>query len=393
MPGNQQPDSDEADVAERVGRLQYDPFPGRFAEVRAATDINAKPAAPDPQCQQTARDNRSRSRDDDRPSITMHARYRTAEHASTPIESSEAFTRSVVATCRTSERRRALIPVIVSGMGEVRTYPHGVTSWIDIEQPDLEAARAFYAGLFGWTMTDASPPEAPGSYLIATIDGQDVAALAPTQATTAQWNTYVAVDNADTTAAAVTANGGEVIAPPRDAGAAGRAAVCADPFGAEFRLWQAGHLRGAQRTNSPGAWNFSDLYTPDREAAMAFYTPLFGWRAADLDQNAGTMLQVPGYGDHLAATVDPGIHERQASAPAGFADVIGGLVVIGNGDTARWHVIFTVADRDDSAATAERLGATVVSSSDNMWTKNALLRDPQGAELTVSQFSPPEGDW
>ena len=278
-------------------------------------------------------------------------------------------------------------------MGELRTYPHGVTSWIDTEQPDVEAARVFYAALFGWRMTDGRPPGAPRSYLVATVDGQDVAAVSSTPtAASAQWNTYVAVDNADATAAAVTASGGTLIAPPEDAGSAGRSATCADPFGAEFRLWQAGRRLGAQRTNSPGAWNFSDLYTPDRDAAMAFYTPLFGWLAADLDQDAGTMLQVPGYGDHLAATVDPGIHERQATAPAGFADVIGGLVVIGAGETPRWHVTFTVADRDDSAATAERLGATVVSSSDNMWTKDALVRDPQGAEFTVSQFTPPGGN-
>ncbi len=278
-------------------------------------------------------------------------------------------------------------------MGEPRTYPHGVTSWIDTEQPDLEAARVFYAGLFGWTMTDVALPGAPGSYLIASIDGQDVAAVAPAMAGAAKWNTYVAVDNTDATAAAVTANGGSLMGPLREAGPAGRTATCADPFAAEFRLWQAGTRLGAQRANSPGAWNFSDLYTPDRDAAMAFYTPLFGWRAADLDQGAGTMLQVPGYGDHLAATVDPGIHERQASAPAGFADVIGGLVVIGDGETPRWHVTFTVADRDDCAGAAERLGATVVSSSDNMWTKDALVRDPQGAEFTVSQFTPPDGDW
>ena len=279
-------------------------------------------------------------------------------------------------------------------MAESRTYPHGVTSWIDTEQPDLEAARVFYAGLFGWAMTDAMAPDAPGSYLIATLDGQDVAAVGSASAAgTATWNTYVAVENADATAAAVTANGGTLIAAPRDVGRAGRAATCVDPFGAEFRLWQAGQRLGVQRTNSPGAWNFSDLYTPDRAAAMAFYTPLFAWRAADLDQGAGTMLQVPGYGDHLAATVDPGIYERQASAPAGFADVIGGLVVIPAGETPRWHVTFTVADRDDSAATAQRLGAMVVRSSDNLWTKDALIRDPQGAEFTVSQFTPPDGDW
>jgi predicted enzyme related to lactoylglutathione lyase len=126
---------------------------------------------------------------------------------------------------------------------------------------------------------------------------------------------------------------------------------------------------------------------------MAFYSPLFGWVAADMEQGAGTMLQVPGYGDHLAATVDPDIYERQAAAPAGFADVIGGLVVGEPGEPSHWHVIFTVEDRDDSVTTAERLGATVVRWANELWTRNALLRDPQGAEFTISQFTPPEGDW
>jgi predicted enzyme related to lactoylglutathione lyase len=269
-----------------------------------------------------------------------------------------------------------------------RTYPHGVTCWIDSEQPDLEAAGRFYSGLFGWTLTDAMPPDAPGSYLIASLDGQDVAALTTGTGPPA-WHTYVAVDDADKSAAAVTAAGGTVTSGPADVGPAGRTATCADPAGAPFRLWQARRRLGAQLTNAPGSWNFSDLHTPDRAAAAAFYGSVFGWVLADLAQGAGTMVQVPGYGDHLAATVDPGIHERQASAPPGFADVIGGLVL----DTpARFEVVFTVADRDETVATAQRLGATVGSTSDNLWTRQAVLRDPQGAELTVSQFTPPDDD-
>jgi uncharacterized protein len=274
---------------------------------------------------------------------------------------------------------------------EPRTYPHGVTCWIDTEQTDPPAASRFYGGLFGWTLTDAAPAGAPGPYLIATLDGRDVGAIGRASAGPAVWNTYVAVDDAGAAAAAVTAAGGTVVSPPADIGRAGRIAICVDPAGAGFRLWQAGTRPGAQVANAPGAWNFSDLHTPDRDAAMAFYTPVFGWRAADLDQGAGTMLQVPGYGDHLAATVDPDIYERQAAAPAGFADVIGGLAITQPGEAARWQVTFTVADRDGSAATAERLGATIVRASDNLWTKTALVRDPQGAEFTVSQFTPPDG--
>ena len=64
-------------------------------------------------------------------------------------------------------------------MAQQRTYPHGVTCWIDTEQPDPEAASRFYAALFGWTFTDAVPSDAPGTYLVATLEGQDVAAIGP----------------------------------------------------------------------------------------------------------------------------------------------------------------------------------------------------------------------
>ncbi|HEX6057064.1 MAG TPA: VOC family protein, partial [Intrasporangium sp.] len=102
-----------------------------------------------------------------------------------------------------------------------------------------------------------------------------------------------------------------------------------------------------------------------------------------------TMIRQPGYGDHLAATSDPGIRERQSgdSVPPGFADAFGWLVVAGE-ERPHWQVTFTVADRDDAAAVAERLGATVLSSTDTDWTRDAQLRDPQGAVFTVSQYSP-----
>ncbi|MFK4299779.1 putative enzyme related to lactoylglutathione lyase [Arthrobacter sp. GAS37] len=59
-----------------------------------------------------------------------------------------------------------------------RTYPQGVPCWIDTERPDVEAAAEFYGGLFGWTFEDAMPPGAPGRYLIAKLDGEDVGGMA-----------------------------------------------------------------------------------------------------------------------------------------------------------------------------------------------------------------------
>jgi hypothetical protein len=40
---------------------------------------------------------------------------------------------------------------------------------------------------------------------------------------------------------------------------------------------------------------------------------------------------------------------------------------------------------------AERLGAQILGQADTEWTRTALIRDPQGAEFTASQFTPPTG--
>jgi predicted enzyme related to lactoylglutathione lyase len=274
-----------------------------------------------------------------------------------------------------------------------RTYPPGVPCWIDTEQPDLDAAARFYGGLFGWTFADVGP----GSYVVAQVDGQDVAGLAPVDGARLArnddgpaWHTYIAAEDAEATVDAAVAAGATVVETPFDAGQGGRAAACIDPVGARFRLWQPGRRAGAQRVNAAGSWNFSNLRTTDPKTAMAFYGSVFGWVVDDAAEGAWAMVRVPGYGDHLEATVDPDIRRRQAGAPPGFADVIGGIEAAGPDEPAHWLVKFTVVDRDESAAIAERLGAVVVSTSQTQWTREAVLRDPQGAEFSVSQFTPPE---
>ena len=265
-----------------------------------------------------------------------------------------------------------------------RTYPQGVTSWIDTEQPDPEAASRFYGELFGWQFENAAPPGAP-AYLIGRLDGKDAAAIAAGPAP-ARWNTYIAVTDADETARTIADAGGAVLAQPADAGPAGRAAICADPQGAEFRLWQAGRRLGVQAVNSPGAWNFSDIRTPDTAASRSFYSGLFGWRYLDLGATVESMIAVPGYGDHLAATADPRIRERQAGAPEGFADVIGAMEPTVGEERAHWRVKISVFDRAAAIASATRLGATVLATDDQVWALLADIRDPQGAEFTISEF-------
>ena len=165
-----------------------------------------------------------------------------------------------------------------------RTYPHGVPSWVDTVAHDLDEAKRFYTGLFDWTFDDAMPAEAPGNYLIATIDGQDVAAIGSPD------------DGPEGVVAHLhrrrrrrrhrQAGRGRRAAPsrwrPSTPGPGGRRAVCVDPRGAEFSLWQARKRPGAQLVNAPGAWNFSDLLTTDPHEAAKFYSALFGWEIDDV---------------------------------------------------------------------------------------------------------------
>lgn len=266
---------------------------------------------------------------------------------------------------------------------EERTYPAGVPSWVQLETPDTDSAAAFYGGLFGWTFAGPDPVD-PGAYRFARLDGHDVGAIKRSGAG-ADWVSFIACDDVEAACAAVDAAGGAVIEPPDAGSPFGRGATCADPQGAVFHLWQAGSHQGSQVVNAPGAWNFSDLHTPDPEASLAFYGRVFGWRI-DPDLGAG-MIRLPGYGDHLAATVDPDIHERQRFAPPGFADVIAGITPT-EGGVAEWWIRFAVADRDASVAAVERLGGVVEAVGGSEWVEEAIVRDPAGARFVVSQFAP-----
>ncbi len=270
-------------------------------------------------------------------------------------------------------------------LGAMRTYPEGVTSWIELASENSADTTEFYGELFGWTFAEASP-----QYLIAQLDGLDAAGISVAAANPSQWHTFVAVDDAQRVADRVAAAGGTVLVAPEPAGEDGIWAGCADPTGAEFRLLQATRRPGAQVANIPGAWNFTELRSPDPVRAQAFYTDVFGWAFDDL--GFATMIRRPGYGDHLAATVDPGIHERQSGdgVPPGFADAFGWVAPLGPGERPHWHVTFTVADRDAAAHTVARLGGTVLSVSDSDWTRDAVIRDRLGAVCTLSQYTPPD---
>lgn len=276
-------------------------------------------------------------------------------------------------------------------------YPAGVPCWIDLVQPDFDATTAFYGELFGWDFQVRTPDDAPLRYAYALVGGRTVGGIgtpAPGEESPAGWTSYVAVESADRTAAAVEANGGTVLAAPADVPGAGRVALCADPEGATIGLWQAAENRGAQAVNEAGTWVFSSLAAADPAGAERFYGPVFGWVAHPLDMGGDDKVwfwAVPGYGDFLAGR-DPEVREAQEAgqAPDGFVDAVALLQSRAPDAPARWSVTIGVADVEAEVDRATNLGATVVVPLfDTAYTREGVIRDPQGAELILSEYRPP----
>jgi predicted enzyme related to lactoylglutathione lyase len=284
-------------------------------------------------------------------------------------------------------------------MPERDGYIPGVPCWIDTSQPDPEAAVDFYSGLFGWDFEDVMPPGSPGKYFIARIRRGDAAAVgsvpegAPPMA---MWNTYVWVESADEAASKAKDAGGGVAMDPFDVMDAGRMAVCSDPEGAVFCVWQAKEHKGARIVNEHGSLNFNVLNTRDPAGAKSFYGSVFGWQTLSLGGGA-EMWTLPGYGDYLEQD-NPELRKQMADAgaPAGFEDVVASLNSIADDqpDTpAHWGVTFAVDDADAIAAKATELGGKVVAPPfDAPWVRMTVLADPQGATFTASKFVPENKD-
>jgi uncharacterized protein len=127
--------------------------------------------------------------------------------------------------------------------------------------------------------------------------------------------------------------------------------------------------------------------------SKAFYGAVFGLEA-DTMQFGGAesaMLRLPGYGEFLAAH-DPELRRRHGAAgvPSGFSDAVGWIMAPAGGASApRWSVTFAVADPDAIAARAAQLGGSVVVEPyDVAPVRIAVLRDPQGAQFTISAYDP-----
>jgi predicted enzyme related to lactoylglutathione lyase len=253
-------------------------------------------------------------------------------------------------------------------MGHRTQYTEGTFSWTDLSTPDQEAAKAFYAALFGWELTDLPAGEGV-TYTMASIDGRPVAALSPQPqqqrdaGVPPAWNSYITVTDVDACADRARELGASLHAPPFDVLDAGRMAVVQDPQGAYVLLWQAKERIGAGLVNAPGALCWNELGSPDPDGSATFYGELLGWSTSPMEGAEPPYLVVTTRDGHANGGIRP-------PAPP---------------DTPPfWLVYFASEDLNESLARVGELGGHVlVGLTDIGVAKIAVAQDAQGAVFAL----------
>src|SRR4051812_7286004 len=169
-------------------------------------------------------------------------------------------------------------------MGTRETYEPGTFSWAELATTDGDAAKAFYAKVFGWDYDDNEVPGGGGIYSMAQVDGRYVGAIFQADGP-ARWNSYITVNDVSETVEKAREAGATIHADPFDVGDAGRMAVIQDPTGGVFSVWEPKEHTGAGLVNAHGALTWNDLMTYDVGKAAEFYTELFEWEVAEVDMS------------------------------------------------------------------------------------------------------------
>lgn len=238
------------------------------------------------------------------------------------------------------------------------TYTPGAFVWHEFRSRDVEAAKKFYCGLFGWTVKGHDMGHMT-YHLIHAGDKQigGFYQFEPGNEAPTHWEGMVSVPNVDAAAEAVKKAGGQILVGPFDIPNVGRYACALDPQRANVGLFHG--LKGDPATNMPeiGEFCWDVLVTNDLEGAGTFYNQVIGWNKVDMG------------GDHLFKMGDL----MEAS-----------LMKAPEGTPSHWMPVVAVANLDAAQKKAVELGAKVlIEKQDNDYGSFSVIADPLGGIIGI----------
>jgi len=241
----------------------------------------------------------------------------------------------------------------------------GSPCWIELDSPNLEAAKRFYGGLFGWEFEEQTP-----EYVFCQVEGRTVAGIGALmgEEVISAWIPFFQVEDCDAITQTVGLAGGTVLMQPVDLSPQGQMARFGDPAGARFAIWWPAGVLGVDLFNAPGSLAWVELHVPDPAPVRGFYEAVFGWRFED------TLME-----DTTYPLIFPADSDRDADSS------VGGISPLEPGELPHWLAYFAVRDCDAAVAGCLDLGGTVLAPAQDERGvgRMALLADPHEARFAV----------
>ena len=173
---------------------------------------------------------------------------------------------------------------------QTQANPRGSFIWYELMSPDPAASKAFYDAVVGWDIDVDSVAPGIDYRMIKRSDGGNAGGVLTlteeirSHGARPVWLGYLHVNDVDSAAEAIRADGGQVMMPPWDQPGVGRLAMVADPQGAPFYVMAPLPPEGDPDATSdvfsvdrPQHVRWNELSTSDQPAAIDFYQRHFGW--------------------------------------------------------------------------------------------------------------------
>jgi predicted enzyme related to lactoylglutathione lyase len=234
--------------------------------------------------------------------------------------------------------------------------------WHELMTPDTSGAHAFYSKVVGWK---SQPWEHDPSYqMFAAGSGPLGGSVQATGAP--HWLHYIGTTDIDATVAAVKNRGGSVSKEITSMPSGGKYAVLADPQGAAFGVYYHPMDTGKESPPKRGEFSWHELATSDWQAAVDFYSAVFGWNKM-AEHDMGAMGKYVLFGSN--GVQRGGMFNKPAEYPGGPS----------------WLGYIRVKDVHDTAKKAKGARATLVNGPMEVpggdWV--AQFVDPYGAMFAV----------
>ena len=241
--------------------------------------------------------------------------------------------------------------------------------WFDLLTDNIEAAKRFYGGLFGWRFERTDHAH----YTLVTHGGKPIAGIVSVDETgqkksAGRWLASLSVDDVDAAADLVREKGGRVHEGPDRLPDRGMMAIVSDPQGAQLVLLRSDSGDPIDAHPSLNEWMWIELWTDHKEGAIDFYQALVGYDNA---------LIGDGFGGRYRLLKRDGI-PRAGVVQLPWKDV-----------HPTWAPYVRVADPVAIAAKAEALGGRVFLEPDPGFENGtiAIIVDPSGAVVIVQRWS------